>query len=612
MRMIRSSLLSSIDPIIRLQTFLRTIAAAGREVVRVPPFTATFASDDSLKYLNYAIPDDGAEPDAAAIEQLREAFRAHERLPRLEWIEEAAPRVAEALGAAGMEEELRTPLMACAPDDLVEAEARVEKLTVAPVGPDDLREATDIMRIAFGGAPLAAGEGSPAWSPPQLLTRPSRQEPSSASSHPATTRRSACTHAPAIAESRRCSTGATPRSSSRLAARRGAERCDEADQRRAGREPEGERVAGLGCDLRPRDRAGGEHRGRNLPANHASDRPHDRVQAARDPRLGRPDGVDDELGHGGERERRGAARDHHSDDELPGTGMKFGHPRRSQRGRGQADGEWDPVAHAPADYTAERARKEAEESAGQQEETGVGGARSEAVVNRPRTHRLDEDRNQEEGTEEGEPDEERGQVREQHGPLGHHPHVDQRLGPPQLHTDPGGERGDGYGEERKRPGRRPPPLRSLAHPEQEGDEHDREQSRTGEIEPRACLDRRLGHEQDDGNRGRRDDDGGDPEQPPPREMVDDHARKREAEPSCRPEDGRDEPDCGPGPLSRELVPDDRERKREDSAPGALDDPERDQGPDVPGGGASDASDQEDGQADRQQSLLPVLVAELGQ
>src|SRR6266511_1631044 len=97
MRMIRSSLLSSIDPIIRLQTFLRTIAAAGREVVRVPPFTATFASDDSLKYLSYAIPDDGAE-------------------------------------------------------------ARVEKLTVAPVGPDDLREATDIMRVAFGGAPLAAGE----------------------------------------------------------------------------------------------------------------------------------------------------------------------------------------------------------------------------------------------------------------------------------------------------------------------------------------------------------------------------------------------------------------------------------------------------------------------
>jgi len=171
MRMIRSSLLSSIDPIIRLQTFLRTIAAAGREVVRVPPFTATFASDDSLKYLNYAIPDDGAEPDAAAIEQLREAFRAHERLPRLEWIEEAAPRVAEALGAAGMEEELRTPLMACAPDDLVEAEARVEKLTVAPVGPDDLREATDIMRVAFGGALLAAGEEPRAPSGGAVLAR---------------------------------------------------------------------------------------------------------------------------------------------------------------------------------------------------------------------------------------------------------------------------------------------------------------------------------------------------------------------------------------------------------------------------------------------------------
>src|SRR6266536_1450536 len=227
--MIRRSLLSSTDPIIRLQAFLRTSPAAGREVERIPPFTATFTPDDSLKYLNYAIPDDGAEPDAAAIEQLRDAFRARERLPRLEWIEEAAPRVAEALGAAGMEEELRTPLMACAPpsEELCSRPARShERRAVAPFSPAALghrsrprcgrRSRTGSRRSSASRPPrTGAGAGSPAWSPPQLLTRPSRQEPSSASSHPATTRRSACTHAPAIAESRRCSTGATPRSSSR-------------------------------------------------------------------------------------------------------------------------------------------------------------------------------------------------------------------------------------------------------------------------------------------------------------------------------------------------------------------------------------------------------------
>jgi GNAT superfamily N-acetyltransferase len=89
---------------------------------------------------------------------LRQAFRARDRLPRLEWVEEAAPSVAAALAAAGMTEELRTPLMTCAPEELVEPEADVDDLTVETVGPEGLREAANIQRIAFGGHPLEAGE----------------------------------------------------------------------------------------------------------------------------------------------------------------------------------------------------------------------------------------------------------------------------------------------------------------------------------------------------------------------------------------------------------------------------------------------------------------------
>ena len=138
----------------RLQAFLRETAAAGREVVEVGSFTAYFHPSDSLKYLNYAIPADGAEPDAHEIESLRELFRAHEQLPRLEWIEEAAPSVAPALDAAGMREELRTPMMACSPEDV--AEPAVEGTTVAPVRSEDLRELADLQHVAFGGEPLAA------------------------------------------------------------------------------------------------------------------------------------------------------------------------------------------------------------------------------------------------------------------------------------------------------------------------------------------------------------------------------------------------------------------------------------------------------------------------
>jgi ribosomal protein S18 acetylase RimI-like enzyme len=141
-----------------LQAFLRTSAGRGRHVVRAGPFTVTIHPDDPLRYLNYAIPDDGAEPDAAAIAALRDAFRLHERLPRLEWIEEAAPAVAAALAAQGMVQELRMPLMTCAPDELLAAGADVEGLTVGPVGDGDLRETGNVQRAAFGLDPLAADE----------------------------------------------------------------------------------------------------------------------------------------------------------------------------------------------------------------------------------------------------------------------------------------------------------------------------------------------------------------------------------------------------------------------------------------------------------------------
>src|ERR687883_1230373 len=108
-----------------MQSFLRESAADGREVVASPPFTAYFHRADPLKFFNYAVPDGDVVPSRDEIDALREAFRVRERLPRLEWIEEFAPRVAPELARAGMLEELRTPLMACDPDSLGEAAADV-------------------------------------------------------------------------------------------------------------------------------------------------------------------------------------------------------------------------------------------------------------------------------------------------------------------------------------------------------------------------------------------------------------------------------------------------------------------------------------------------------
>ena len=140
----------------RLQAFLRATAAPGREVVALDPFTAYFHRSDRLKYLNYAIPADGAKPAEDEIERLRDAFRERDRLPRLEWVEEAAPLVAAALERAGMQEELRTPMMACSLEEL--AEPDVPGAEIAPAGEEDLRELSDIQRVAFGGEPLGADE----------------------------------------------------------------------------------------------------------------------------------------------------------------------------------------------------------------------------------------------------------------------------------------------------------------------------------------------------------------------------------------------------------------------------------------------------------------------
>jgi ribosomal protein S18 acetylase RimI-like enzyme len=127
-------------------------------VIAVPPFTAYLDRSDALRFLNYAIPDGDVAPDPEAVERLRSVFREHDRLPRLEWIEEAAPRLAESLAAAGMREELRTPLMACAPGDLQAADADVGDLEITPVGDTEVRDCANLQRVAFGADSVSADE----------------------------------------------------------------------------------------------------------------------------------------------------------------------------------------------------------------------------------------------------------------------------------------------------------------------------------------------------------------------------------------------------------------------------------------------------------------------
>jgi ribosomal protein S18 acetylase RimI-like enzyme len=134
------------------------MAARGRELVPVAPFTAFIDPRDALRFHNYAVPDGDVEPDRRTVEDLRATFRTRHRLPRLEWVEEAAPRVAAALASAGMVEELRTPLMACAAAGLRDAPVDLQGLTIAPARLADARDVASVQRAAFAQEPLAPDE----------------------------------------------------------------------------------------------------------------------------------------------------------------------------------------------------------------------------------------------------------------------------------------------------------------------------------------------------------------------------------------------------------------------------------------------------------------------
>jgi ribosomal protein S18 acetylase RimI-like enzyme len=108
-------------------------AVARRHGGRTGPFTIGLDphSDDPMR--NYAVPDHGADPGAGDIQALITAFRHSHRIPRLEYVEDDAPRTWPALAAAGFAVERRTPVMIAVP---------ATRLTPRPPAGITIRQAT--------------------------------------------------------------------------------------------------------------------------------------------------------------------------------------------------------------------------------------------------------------------------------------------------------------------------------------------------------------------------------------------------------------------------------------------------------------------------------------
>ncbi|MEU7891787.1 GNAT family N-acetyltransferase [Nonomuraea sp. NPDC049152] len=109
---------------------------AGTRAHRAGPFVIRFDENDDALPFNYAVPDDDVAPTADEVAALIAVFRERARTPRLEYVPQAAPKVEDALLAAGFTPEGRYPLLVCPPDEVVDATAddvvRVARVTDDP------------------------------------------------------------------------------------------------------------------------------------------------------------------------------------------------------------------------------------------------------------------------------------------------------------------------------------------------------------------------------------------------------------------------------------------------------------------------------------------------
>jgi ribosomal protein S18 acetylase RimI-like enzyme len=133
-----------------IQAYLRRAASRARETEKIGPFLATFSPRDDNPYVNYAIPDDGANPSSGDVAALVAAYRRRDRIPRLEYIPGLAPAVEAALLSGGFVVEGRTPLMVYEPDSEQEVLVPPGIELVVPTSDDDLLAMLVAQNEAYG------------------------------------------------------------------------------------------------------------------------------------------------------------------------------------------------------------------------------------------------------------------------------------------------------------------------------------------------------------------------------------------------------------------------------------------------------------------------------
>ena len=146
-----------IDPRQRIAIYLDRMIATRPEGVTLPTFSALFDPASAEPYRNYATPVGGTCPAEADLRALIEEFERRGRVPRLEFVPDASPGLAQALLDAGFVEEGLLPLMILGPrrTDLEESLPIAFSLAYSP---PELAEAARVQNEAFGGEPTSQAD----------------------------------------------------------------------------------------------------------------------------------------------------------------------------------------------------------------------------------------------------------------------------------------------------------------------------------------------------------------------------------------------------------------------------------------------------------------------
>lgn len=109
----------------RIEEINIKVAALGRDVIAVGSFQALIDPATDLTWLNYAVPVEplGTKTEVAEVlEELREVFRERDRTLRFEFTESLWRTLPEVLEKAGLQLEVRHPMLLCTPADFQPAQ----------------------------------------------------------------------------------------------------------------------------------------------------------------------------------------------------------------------------------------------------------------------------------------------------------------------------------------------------------------------------------------------------------------------------------------------------------------------------------------------------------